>query len=152
MIEIVEGQILELENVISFRGSVTQAEVEVIGKDMEVFVTQAGASRVGNPVTATYGIEADKIDIELLLPIDKQIESSHKYIYKERIRIVNAVVAKYIGNPKGLQEACNELNQYIVDHKLVPVTVGYNVTKRVDAVNLENTEVDIYVGISPNIL
>lgn len=152
MIEILEGQTLELENVISFLGSVTQAEVEGIGKDMEAFVAKAGASRVGNPVTAIYGMDASKIDVELLLPIDKQIESSQKYTYKERIRIVNAVAAKYTGNPDGLQEACNELNQYIVDHKLVPVTVGYNVTKRVDAVDLENTEVDIYVGISPNIL
>lgn len=152
MVEILEGQTLEIENLISFRGKITQTEIERVGKDMEMFVAQAGANRVGNPVTATYGIEADKIDMELLLPIDKKIACSEKYAYKERIRIVNAVVAKYIGNPNSLQEACNELNQYIFEQKLVPVTAGYNITKRVDAANLENTEIDVYVGISQNIL
>lgn len=152
MVEILEGQTLEMEHLISFRGKITQTEIESVGKDMEMFVAQAGANRVGNPVTATYGIEAGKIDMELLLPVDKQIECSEKYAYKERIRIVNAVVAKYTGNPNGLQDACNELNQYIMEHKLVPVTVGYNITRRVDNANLENTEIDVYVGISQNIL
>lgn len=33
-----------------------------------------------------------------------------------------------------------------------PITVGYNVTKKMDMLNPENTEIDVYVGISPNIL
>lgn len=152
MIELLEEQTLELNNLLSFRGCVTQAEMEGIGKEMESFIEQEGACRAGNPVTATYGINGDKIEIELLMPIDRKIESSDKYLYKEKLKIVNAVVAKYIGHPAGLQGACNELNQYIVKQKLVPVTVGYNVTKKVDAVNLENTEIDVYVGISLNIL
>lgn len=80
MIEILEGPTLELENVISFRGSVNQAKVESIGRDMEEFVAQAGANKIGNPITATYGIDVNKIDIELLMSIDKQIENLHKYI------------------------------------------------------------------------
>ena len=148
MIEILEGQTLEINNLISFRGCLTQAEIESIGKDMEAFIEQQGACRAGNPVTATYGMNGDKIEIELLIPIDGKIEASDKYSYKEKLKIVNAVVAKHTGHPAGLQDACNELNQYIAKQKLVPVTVGYNVTKKVDAVNLENTEIDIYVGIS----
>lgn len=152
MIEILEGQTLEINNLISFRGCVTQTEIESIGKDMESFIKMQGACRAGNPVTATYGMNGNKVEIELLMPIDRKIESSDKYLYKEKFKIVNAVVAKYIGHPAGLQDACNELNQYIAKQKLVPVTVGYNITKKVDAVNLENTEIDIYVGISLNIL
>lgn len=49
-------------------------------------------------------------------------------------------------------EKCNQLNQYIVEHKLWPITAGYNVTKKTDMLNPENTEMDVYVGISPNIL
>ena len=51
-----------------------------------------------------------------------------------------------------LQNTCNELNQYIVQNKLMPITVGYNVTKKIDPVNIIKTEIDVYVGISPNIL
>ena len=58
----------------------------------------------------------------------------------------------YKGNPNGLQEACNELNKYIIDNKLQPITVGYNVTKKIDPLDINNAEIDVYVGINPNIL
>ena len=35
MIEIKMGQTLELDNVLSFRGKLTQSEVEQVGRDME---------------------------------------------------------------------------------------------------------------------
>ena len=66
--------------------------------------------------------------------------------------MVNAVLLSYKGNPAGLQNACNELNRYMVDNQLQPITVGYNITKHIDTINVENTEIDVYVGINPNIL
>lgn len=152
MIEILEGQTLEINNLISFRGCVTQTEIESIGKEMETFIEREGACKVGNPVTATYGVNGDAIDVELLMPVDMCIESIGRFVFKKQIKIVNAVVASYKGHPMGLQNACNELNQYIMEHKLQPITVGYNVTKKTDMLNPENTEIDVYVGISPNIL
>lgn len=91
-------------------------------------------------------------DVEILLPVDRYIDSTGDYVFKNRIQIVNAVVAIFKGHPVGLQEACNRLNQYIMEHGLQPITVGYNVTKNTDMLKPENTEIDIYVGISPNIL
>lgn len=152
MIEIKENQELDIDNVLSYRGKVRQAELEGIGKEMEIYIQNSGAERAGNPVTATYGVEGDEIDIELLMPIDKKIDSTDTFFLKNKIKIVNAVVMCYKGHPIGLQEACNQLNQYILEHKLQPVTVGYNVTKKTDMLNPENTEIDVYVGISPNIL
>ena len=119
---------------------------------MEVKVQELGANLIGNLITATFGIEGEYIDVELFAPIDKHVENIDKYSYKEKLKIVNAVVVSYKGNPSGLQMACNELNQYIVENKLQPITVGYNVTKYIESCNLENAEIDVYVGINPNIL
>ena len=152
MLEIKENQELNVANVLSYKGKVKQAELENMGKEMESYIQKAGAKRVGNPTTATYAVEGDMIDIELLMPIDKSIDSTDKFVFKNQIKIVNAVVACYKGHPLGLQEACNQLNQYIVEHKLQPITVGYNVTKKTDMLSPENTEIDVYVGINPNIL
>ena len=152
MTEIKTGQTLELNNVLSYRGKVKQSELEVVGKALEQEAVLAGAKVVGNPVTATYTVEQDEIDMELLLPLDREITPQERYVFKKEIRIVNAVMAAYKGHPMGLQDACNQLNQYIVEHGLQPITVGYNVTKKTDMLCLENTEVDVYVGISPNIL
>ena len=152
MLEIKENQELQVANLLSYRGKVRQAEIENIGQEMESYIQNAGAKRVWDPITATYAIEGDTIDIELLMQIDMSIDSTDKFVFKSQIKIINAVVAAYKGHPIGLQDACNQLNQYIMEHKLQPITVGYNVTKKTDILNLENTEIDVYVGISPNIL
>ena len=52
----------------------------------------------------------------------------------------------------GLQVACHELNSYIVENELQPITVGYNVTKYLNQIDVELTEIDVYVGINPNVL
>lgn len=152
MLQIKEKQELNVVNVLSYRGIVKQVEIESIGKDMESYIQQAGAACMGNPITATYGLEGDVIDVELLMPINKRVDSTDRFVFKNQIRIVNAVVVYYKGHPNGLQEACNQLNQYIMEHGLQPITVGYNVTKKTDMLSLENTEIDVYVGISPNVL
>lgn len=152
MLEIKENQELNVANLLSYRGKIRQAELENIGKEMENYIQNAGAKRVGNPITATYAIEGDTIDIEMLMQIDMSIDSTDKFFFKSQVKIINAVIATYKGHPMGLQDACNQLNQYIMEHKLQPITVGYNVTKKTDMLNPENTEIDVYVGISPNIL
>ena len=119
---------------------------------MELQVKTSGAERVGYPITVTYGIEGDLIDVEVLLPINKRVPSTGKYVFKEKLLITNALMVKHVGNPAGLQAACNELNSYIMENKLVPITAGYNVTRKVDMLNPNNAEIDVYVGISPNIL
>ncbi len=119
---------------------------------MENYIHNMSANRIGNAITATYAIEGDKVDIELLIPLDKSVASTDAYIYKDQIKIVNAVVASYKGNPIGLRDACNSLNQYIIEHEMQPITIGYNVTRKMDMINPDNTEIDVYVGINPNIL
>lgn len=152
MIEIKEKQELKAEKLLSFRGKVSQAELEVISRDMQNVITMHGAKAVGSAITATYAMENGILDIEILVPIDKPMESVGRYSYKEQLHIVNAVVAVYKGHPAGLQEAAEKLNQYMIDNQLQPITVGYNVTKRMDMLTPENTEIEVYVGINPNIL
>ena len=152
MAEIKTNQNLELENLMSFLGQVRQSELEHIGKDLEEKIRQAGAEKVGYPISATYAVEGEMIDVEILVPINRRLHNIGNYVFKEKLLITNALQAMHRGNPVGLQQTCNQLNQYIIEQKLVPITVGYNVTRRVDMLNVENTEIDVFVGINPNIL
>lgn len=152
MIEIKENQELKLNNLISYRGRIRQSELESIGKDIDLKINEKGAKRVSYPIMATYGVDGEYIDIEILIPIDKVIEDIDNYIFKQEIKIVNAVMMTYKGNPLGMQNAFNELNQYIEKEKLQPITVGYNVTQYINPINTEDTVSNIYVGINPNIL
>jgi len=152
MIEIKEKQELKVEKLLSFRGKVSQAELEAVSKDMQNVIATQGAKQVGSAITATFAMENGMLDIEILVPVDKPMESVGRYSYKEQLHLVNAVVAVYRGHPVGLQETVEKLNQYMLDNQLQPITVGYNVTKRMDMLAPENTELEVYVGINPNIL
>lgn len=154
MVEIKTDRELLLENVLSFRGIINQVQIQDIGIDMEKVILEAGLQRKGTPVTATHEMKDGTIDIEILLPVDGDLSriNNEKYKTKKKVHIVNAVVACYFGNPDGVQEAYDELNRYIVNNELQAITVGYNVTKKINPLDIENTELEIYVGINPNIL
>lgn len=151
MIQVIEHEILEIENLVSYRGIVNQNLIERVGKDMEQKIKEAGGKNVGFPITATYKLHKNgNIDLELLIPVDKKLENIEKYQFKNKLRIVNALMAKNEGNISNLQKTCDAINAYIIENKLIPVTVGYNVT-RINQ-NSYNPEIFVYVGVSDNIL
>lgn len=152
MLEIKENQELYIESLLSYRGKIKQSCLENVGKEMEKYIQSVGAKWIGNPIIATYSVEGDVVDVELLVPVDRYIESYGEFVFKKQLKIVNAVVAQYKGNPVGLQSVCNQLYQYILEHKMQPITAGYNVTLKTNIMDLENTEINVYVGINPNIL
>ena len=69
MLEIKENQKLNIMNVFSYRGKVRQIEIENIGKEMEVYIQNAGVKRAGNPITATYAIEGDVMLLQINLSL-----------------------------------------------------------------------------------
>lgn len=152
MIKISTDQELEICNLLCFRGKARQNELDGIEKDMTEKINASGGKCLGNPIIATFGVDGKYFDIEVLLPIDKNVGDVGQYRFKEKIKLVNAVVASYTGNPIGLQSACDKLNQYVAKKQLQPITVGYNVTKHIDPTNADNTEIDIWLGINPNTL
>lgn len=152
MLEIKANQELYIEKLLSFRGELRQSEVESVAKDMQAYIKNVGAKLVGAPITTTFAIKTDLLDVEVLMPIDGIIASTDKYKFKEKLKITNALVASYKGDPAGLQAASNQMTVYMSEHNLLPITTGYNITRKVDILNPENTEIDVYVGISPNIL
>ena len=95
-------------------------------------------------------MDTEKSDIEILIPVEERVKSSAKYVFKPKLKIINAIVGKHNGSSNMLQNTCNEIGKIIEEKKLVQITPGYSVTKRID--QLENAEIYVWVGISPNIL
>lgn len=156
--EIRENEVLEMKNVLSCRGKMTQQEFAAKSQEMERVLQETGAQRAAPVVTTTFAIEQGPMgpvmDVEILFPLDKQIQAPAGYTFKPRFLLTNAVVVHHIGHPSKLQESVNALNAYITEHQLVPITSGYNVTlKEVKTpLELDKMEVCVYVGISPNLL
>lgn len=158
MYEINENTTYEMNNVFSYRGKVTQQQMAHIVNEMSQIIKDNSSHKNGPTVTATYSIDASGaqpvMDIEVLIPLDKAIHVPADYMFKPIFRLNNAVKIRHRGNPAMLQSTANELMQYITDKKLTPITTGYNVTVQ-EPTNQNDTDnliVDMYVGVSDNIL
>lgn len=153
-----EHQTLEMRNVLSYRAKMTQPELQAKSLEIEKLLQSTGAKKAAPAATTTFSIEqgvgGSVMDIEILLPLDREIAPPAGYVWKPHFLLTNALMIKHIGNPATLQNTINELNAYIMDHQLVPISTGYNVTVKEAKTPLEidNMEVDIYVGVSPNLL
>ena len=156
--KILEEQELVLENVLSLRKRMTQqqmqAEMVKIGQVMQ----QLGVQKNGPITTATYAVEQvgneQLMDIEIIVPLDKQVGLPKEYTLKPIIKIVNTLYVRHEGHSSRLQETINSLNEHIVKHKKQVITATYNVIVK-DAMkqeDLNNMIIDVYVGCNPCIV
>ena len=64
------------------------------------------------------------------------------------------LMISHTGNPASLQQTVSEIQKFIQDKKLQPITSLYNVTikeaKTPEEIN--DVQIDMYVGINPNII
>ena len=154
--EILEHQTLEMWNVLSYRAKMTQQELQFKSQEFKKIMEVMGAGKSAPAVTSTFSVEQGAngpvMDIEILLPLDREIIPPVGFAWKPHFLLTNALKITHIGNPAGLEATINELNQFIVSKNLVPISTGYNVTVREAKTPLEIDQmvIDVYVGISPN--
>ena len=158
MNEITENVALEMTNVLSYRNKSTQKQLVMVSKEIEELLKNNNAKKVGANVSVTFAIDTTglepMLDVEILIPIDKTISVSAPYTIKPVFRLRNAVKIRHKGNPALLQNTANELMEYIKNKGLIPITAGYNVTIQEisSPTDVDSLIVDIYVGVSDNIL
>ena len=155
---ILENQELKLNNLISIRKKITQQEMAVEMQKLGKFINEKGAQKAGPLLTVTFAIEQNNfgqvLDMEILVPLDKEIEVTGEYTFKRQFLLTNALKATHTGNPALLQNTYNLINAHIIENKLQPITASYNVTVKdvMDPSKIDEVVIDIYVGINPCIL
>lgn len=158
MADIVENASLELKNVFSYRGKVTQQQLMIITKEMNDIITANNAKKTMPGVSATFGIISEGseplMDMEIMFPLDKEIDVPDPYTFKPLFRLRNAVKIRHVGNPALIQESGNQLMKFIDENGLMPITAGYNVTIQEPQTpsNIDDLIIDLYIGVSDNIL
>jgi len=154
--QVLEKQTLSVQNVISTRRTVTQEKAQEVMLGLMKYVDASGAKKAGSPISVTYSVDAGTkmMDVELYLPIDKEVPSNGDYTFKPELCLHNCVKITHKGHPMRLQSCTDELNAYILKNKLAPVSPGfmvnrYEVTRQED---LDLFEVDIYVSVAPTVI
>lgn len=155
MLAIETGKELIMRNVLSVRRKMTQNNMQEEMSKIGQFFENNGIKKTGPIVTTTFGIEKDgTIDMEILVPMSKIIDVPSEYRFKQIFKLENAVYVRYEGNPKFLQSVYNEMISYIHENNLQQITTGYNVTVRdnTEGITIDEVIIDVYIGVSSNIL
>ncbi|MGN0606778.1 MAG: AraC family transcriptional regulator [Oscillospiraceae bacterium] len=156
--EIQTNQTYEMKNVISYRAKMTQQEVNDVMNNLGTFIQNNGLIQSGCVTTTTFSVEnadvSQLMDIEILCPVDKVCEVPQGFKFKPEFRLSNAAKITHKGNPANMQESVNKLISYLNQNKLTPVTSLYNVTvnEPKTPMDIENMVVDMYIGVTDNIL
>ena len=156
--EIQTNQLYEMKNVISYRAKMTQQEVNDVMNRMGTFIQENGLNKSGCVTTTTFTVEntggTQLMDIEILCPVDKACDVPQGFTFKHEFRLSNAAKITHKGNPANMQESVNKLIGYLNQNKLTPVTSLYNVTvnEPKTPMDIDNMIVDMYIGVTDNIL
>ena len=152
--DIQTGQQLNIRKLISFRKKVTAVELQGQVENLQFYTKSQGAKKIGGVISATYAVDGDIMDVEVYIPVDKEVISTDEFSYKPQLFLHNCVTITHAGSPHSLNISMQALNEYIMQQKLTPMSVGF-VEIRSELANpndLENFEARVYISVVPNIV
>lgn len=148
---------IQTEQIFEFKNIISRSDKFTAHKFQEVLMDTAKEFRdymINNGetiITTTKAVEIvdneQVLDVEILIPVSYRIPCSEPYVFKDKIMIFNALYSREDDITR-LQDTMNQMNQYIIDNKLQPITSAYLIQSK------QNNKMitDIYIGVNPNIL
>lgn len=153
---IFKDQILQYENVLSYRTKIQISDVNKMIGFIQRNTDALDLKICGNIAVTVYEKEnisgVEMSDIEFLIPVNKKIRESSAFKFKPVFKLVNAVKIRHEGSMKLIERAEHTLDEYITQNAMQPVTPVYYLFIQCTEYNNEDNIVDLYKGISENIL
>ncbi len=87
------------------------------------------------------------LGVEVIVPVDKQLESNCHYVFKPHFRLANAVLAKFRGKANELPETRKKLYKYAYEQHYLPNSEVYFSVKQIDKGEII---ADAYPGVNGN--
>ena len=152
-----EHKEFNVNNLLSFRSSLTQDEIQNEMQNVEKFINDNNLTIVGPKISTTYSVTqgiVPTMDIEILIPIDTDFLETESYKFKPELKLINALKSVHKGNPQGFNHTVMELQKYIQDKKLITITSLYtvNISEVKNQDDIDKFHAELYVSVNPNIL
>lgn len=154
MHKIESEQSVKFKNLISYRKEVEQSEINKELKRLGDYLKENNLIKVGPLISTTHASvsknQSQLLDMEFLVPIDKEITGDKQFKFKHKFSIVHALRKRYKGNIYDINCAYEELVSHIKDNNLHQITSAYSININEDEVLLgAQPIIDIYIGINP---
>lgn len=139
---VIEHQALIYYHVLSYETIVNEKQIPEMISSMKNNISVIDLQLCGNIIITKKGLKT-----EFIIPVDREFKSNAYYNYKPAFKLVNAIRTRHQGEFSDIDKSLKELKEYIFNNNLTAVTNPYYVDK-----NIENGIIDVYVGISENVL
>lgn len=139
---VIEHQMLSHEYVLSYQ---TKADDKMIPKMLSSI--KENISVIDLEICGNIIVTKRNDITEFLIPVDRKFEGNQHYMFKPGFKLVNAVRQRYYGSFDNIDTGLKELNSYISEQSLTPITSPY-----IMEVDSDNSVYDIFIGISENVL
>lgn len=144
-------QKFEIENIITRRRDVNvyefQNSIIKMINDYSKYLTNNDIYAI----TSTHSVKMVNgeqiLDTEIIIPISEERVLEETDIFKPKLKIANAL-HKRVEDVTKLQDALQEINNYLSSNEIQQITSGYLVQK--NNYNGHEISIDIYVGLNPN--
>lgn len=67
------------------------------------------------------------LEMEFLLPIDREVNENNEYLFKPKFHLMNAVYLRFQGTTEELPSAYNEIATFINQKKVQQITSAYSI-------------------------
>ena len=145
-----EHQILDMQNVVAVRVDISEDKINDELKRAAKQMDDNKMSRNGRAIISMCGDESwllfPLIDVPAMIPDD--------WKFKDRFHLESAVRTRHEGEYSRLSKSIDELYGYVIKRGLNAITGHYCVMVRdwSHGVDLKNLIIDIYIGVSNNVL
>ncbi len=151
-----ESKILLLKNILKYRATVFNAEMDEIIESMIKFAQSKDNVKATRVLTITKGLNFEsgkqKIDMEFMLELNQPTKGNNIYCFISKYELSNCVYSKYRGNPQNASMATKEVHEYIKKNELNPVGPVHQVmvikNKSKNEQNRNIVSLEVFVQVS----
>lgn len=146
-------QEIYFENVLKFRSTLTQNQMQVELEQIMSFISSNNLIAEGPIITTTYEVQQindDLIfDVEYIVPVSN-IFNSDKYVYCTEFYLTNALLCTRQNNFESINSDIEMMNDYMQNSNLVPITTPY--IFQYNTTSAKDVYIEVYISINPNIV
>lgn len=154
--EFLEGQFYTARNLLSYRTRVESSDLNDLLCYVKNSLDALNLKAKGKIILSISEKITEKnkqiYGVEILIPVDKEFESTGQYVFKPTFKLVNAISYRFYGNCSEFAEAETKLSNYIKSRDMNAVTGLYYILQNKETVYNSVQYWDTYVAVNENIV
>ncbi len=131
--EFLEGQFYTAKNLLSYRTRVESSELNgllnYVKRSLDVLDLKMNGRAILSISEKIVEKNKQIYGVEILIPVNKEFESTGQYVYKPSFKLVNAITYRFYGSCSSFAEAESKLSRYIKWRNMNAVTGVYHILR-----------------------